>query len=490
MKFQLILSLITVVTAQSFNDVNEKILIDVVENQDFDMNVAFEAFVQRYDKNYDSESERQAAFSAFTTSVERVREMNNGNHGATFGLNRFSDMHAEHFSKNFLTFKTKRVAAADAEASLLRTASQSMSGKVDWRQSSGVVSAVKNQNACGSCFAYSAVETIESAFVLAGGGIRTLSVEQIVGCDKVDKGCQGGDSPTAYKFVQKSGGLMSNKDYPDKSAKTGHTPKCLIGDSIQKKDMTAKLVKVTSFGYATAPCRSQSCNNHEKYEPTLAKALKTSGPASICISADWGWQDYSHGILDSPKCKSGLYDMDHCVQVVGYDADYSTPYWIVRNSWSSDWGEKGYIRIAMGSNMCGIANEAMQVGASEGELELPTVSSSADVVTDEYEYEYETCEHWFWQFTPNVDNNYVFCNTRDYVVNVILIIVILIIAFEVFLLTVKFVVKNVFGIVCCTTEALCCVLTLGYCCGMCGGERRRRHQENEDDVKLYYAVQA
>ena len=69
MKFQLILSLITVVTAQSFNDVNEKILIDVVENQDFDLNVAFEAFVQRFEKTYDSESDIQDAFSAFTSSV-------------------------------------------------------------------------------------------------------------------------------------------------------------------------------------------------------------------------------------------------------------------------------------------------------------------------------------------------------------------------------------------------------------------------------------
>ena len=484
------LLLITAVTAQTNSDKDKKILSDVLENKDFDLNTAFDAYVSLFEKTYDSETQRETAFEAFSNSVERVREMNKENHGATFGLNHFSDMHTEHFSNNYLTYKTHRVDTEDSDVSL-RTASQSISGKVDWRKSTGVVSAVKNQNACGSCFAYSAVETIESAFVLGGGGIRTLSVEQIVACDKVDQGCQGGDSPTAYKFIQASGGLLSNKDYPDLSAKTGRTPKCLIGTSITKADVTARLVKVTSFGYATTPCRSKSCDGHEKYEAKLATALKNSGPASICIAADWGWQDYSHGILDSPKCKYGLMDMDHCVQVVGYDADYSTPYWIVRNSWSSDWGEKGYIRIAMGSNMCGIANEAMQVTATEGStLELPKISPNTNDNFVPDEYEYETCEHWFWQFSSNDDNTYVFCDEKDYVVNLLLIILILIVALTVLFSIVHCILKSLFGVVCCTSKTLCFALTLGYCCGMFGGRRHNHTRTNEGEVKYYYAVQA
>jgi hypothetical protein len=484
-----LLAVLTFTAISSIIDNEEAILQNVIDNQSFDLNIGFEAYTRNFEKTYVSSSEKKLAFDAFVLSVDRIREMNQANHGATFALNQFSDMHSKHFANNFLTYKTVRRVVSEAS---LRTSSQQTksTGKVDWRNTKGVVSAVKNQNKCGSCFAYSAVETVESAFVMNGGSPRALSVEQIVGCDKVDKGCQGGDSVTAYKFIKSSGGLLSNKDYPDLSVKTGKTPKCLIGTSITKDDVTSKLVKIDKFVAVVPQCSSTSCSSHSKYEPTLANAIKTNGPASICISANWGWQDYVSGILNSPKCKNGAYDIDHCVQVVGFDADYSTPYWIVRNSWSSTWGEHGYIRIAMGSNMCGITNEAMQVKASEGNsLELPKISSE---IIDVDEYEYETCQVWFWQFTPNDRSDYEFCNTKDLIINFILIIFILVLALTLLLAVIQFIAKTFFGVMCCTAETLLCVLSLRYCCGMC---RYRRNNDNSSssssvDVKYYYVVHA
>ena len=52
--------------------------------------------------------------------------------------------------------------------------------------------------------------------------------------------------------------------------------------------------------------------------------------------------------------------VDHCVQAVGVDTGASSPYWLVRNSWGTSWGEKGYIYLAMGDNTCGIANLGAQ----------------------------------------------------------------------------------------------------------------------------------
>merc|ERR1711988_898989 len=85
------------------------------------------------------------------------------------------------------------------------------------------------------------------------------------------------------------------------------------------------------------------------------------GPLSICVDA-MPWQTYTGGILkNAANCPGGQMDLDHCVQVVGYNKSGATPYWIVRNSWAESWGEKGFIYLEMGKNMCGIADEPMFV---------------------------------------------------------------------------------------------------------------------------------
>jgi len=53
--------------------------------------------------------------------------------------------------------------------------------------------------------------------------------------------------------------------------------------------------------------------------------------------------------------------LDHCVQAVGWNLNASTPYWSVRNSWSTGWGENGYIRLEYGANTCGLTEEATYV---------------------------------------------------------------------------------------------------------------------------------
>ena len=97
-------------------------------------------------------------------------------------------------------------------------------------------------------------------------------------------------------------------------------------------------------------------------KPTLIANVGSTAPASICVDAS-EWSSYSGGVFDG-SCKSGYYQLDHCVQLIGYtgysgSADSSSDgYYIVRNSWGSDWGEDGMIYLPMGSNACGVATEA------------------------------------------------------------------------------------------------------------------------------------
>jgi C1A family cysteine protease len=218
---------------------------------------------------------------------------------------------------------------------------------LDWSKK-GATTPVKDQGDCGSCWAYSATEGIESGLFMNGGPLEELSEQQVISCDKTDGGCDGGDLPTAFDYVKKAGGIDTEKDYPDTSAASGNTGRC---KSFQKK------VKVTGYKYAIPPCDSGACKNQK--ESDMMAALNTYGPLSVCVNAE-NWDGYSSGIYKK-KCSGAARNLDHCVQLVGYDK--SANYWKVRNSWAADWGENGFIRLPMGENACGIADEATYVTA-------------------------------------------------------------------------------------------------------------------------------
>lgn len=224
---------------------------------------------------------------------------------------------------------------------------------LDW-VAKGAVTPVKNQGNCGSCWAYSATEGIESGLFMSGGPLEELSEQEIISCDSTDLGCNGGDLPTAFSFVKSNGGIDSESNYADTSARSGASGKC------NTKKEKKKVVKLMSSAYAIPPCESGSCKNQK--ESDLMAALNTFGPLSVCVNAENWSADYSGGVY-SKKCSGAADNLDHCVQLVGYDNSGSNPYWKVRNSWGSDWGESGFIRLAMGKNQCGIADEAMYVKA-------------------------------------------------------------------------------------------------------------------------------
>merc|ERR1712025_701876 len=118
-------------------------------------------------------------------------------------------------------------------------------------------SAVKDQGSCGSCWAFSATQGIESALYKATGSMTELSTQQVVSCDKTDGGCNGGDLPTAFDYVESAHGLTTEAEYPYSSAtKIGITGKC--------KNQGSPAVTVTDYKYAVPPCESGKCNNQDE----------------------------------------------------------------------------------------------------------------------------------------------------------------------------------------------------------------------------------
>ena len=233
---------------------------------------------------------------------------------------------------------------------------------LDWR-TKGVVTPVKTQGHCGSCWAFSAVETIESALAITTGEAPvSLSVEQILVCCKTVvhsqcSSCMGGDPIAAYRYIQEnSTGLDATTDYPYNPATDPFDPPAC------KAASNKPVAKVTSWAYAVPRCAGEgSCADGAKKETALMAAVAQNGPVSICIDAEHSFINYKSGIYNGP-CSTKVVRQNHCVSIVGYDAQEK--YWLVRNTWGKSWGEDGYIRMAMGSNLCGITNEATIVNVT------------------------------------------------------------------------------------------------------------------------------
>ena len=204
---------------------------------------------------------------------------------------------------------------------------------VDWRKKYKV-SSVKNQESCGSCWAFSSVGAVESAWAIKHNVLYNLSEQELIDCSSQNNGCEGGSMDLAFQYIINNG-LCSNLSYPY----TAEEEQC---------DNTCKpLVQISNY--------SDIIPNQEKM---LMRAVQHQ-PVSVAIQANKrSFQMYKSGIYSDPDCG---FDLDHGVLLIGYgyDKTYDMDYWIIKNSWSESWGENGYIRIQRNINdergLCGIA---------------------------------------------------------------------------------------------------------------------------------------
>jgi C1A family cysteine protease len=293
----------------------------------------FEMFERKYNKKYATEEERSNRLHIFTETLKRIEQLNKDEPMRPHGINEFADLTQDEFRARFLMnaeqFASTRVSLADAPMVDLSALSFDLPSEFDWRNNGSVITPVKNQEQCGSCWAFSTTENIESVWAIAGNGLLQLAPQQIVDCDTTDDGCNGGNPPTAYEYVIKAGGLELESSYPY-TAKNG---KCTAQASLE-------VAKIKGYNWATKT----------KNESEIQVALYNVAPLSICVDAIT-WQTYTSGII-TKNCGTSL---DHCVQLTGWGTQGGINYWSVRNSWGASWGEDGYIRVEMGKDLCGIA---------------------------------------------------------------------------------------------------------------------------------------
>jgi len=308
----------------------------------------FNAWQIQYNKVYTTVPDFEHAISNFRATLARVAA-NNARTGESFyGVTKFADLSPAEFKATYLKSGGGRGRPAGVEADVLPPSTHAAPASFDWRNSaSPVVSPVKDQGQCGSCWAFSATENIESMWALKHKTLPILGPEQIVDCDTVDQGCNGGDTPTAFAYVTQQGGLDTEASYPYTAGDSGEGGSC----AFESNNVAAS---ISNFTWAIPEC-SGSCDSQSMAD--VQAKLATVAPFAICVYAE-PWQDYSGGIFNDNTCSHDYSDLDHCVQLVGYDNNAG--YWIVRNSWNTNWGEAGYIRVSTKvakGNLCGIMDE-------------------------------------------------------------------------------------------------------------------------------------
>jgi len=296
----------------------------------------FRQFETRYGKNYETVTERMHRYRVFRENLVRVAELNEKNADVAFGVTPFMDLTAEEFRKSHLMSKPLGKKLPQAEFAEVPM-SPRIPTSFDWRNATpAVVTPVKNQQQCGSCWAFSATETIESVWARANKSLAILAQQQNVACDKYDSGCDGGWPYNAYKYVIQAGGQEGEKSYPYKAV----DQKC----EFKKADVIAKLA---NWKYVNQQPSTENT--------TMLNYVYTTSPVSICVDAST-WQFYNGGVLTT--CGDSI---DHCVQITGFtnmvvkNTNANVPVWIVRNSWGTSWGVDGYIYIQRGQNLCELA---------------------------------------------------------------------------------------------------------------------------------------
>jgi len=288
----------------------------------------FEEYAMFWNKTYVTAAEKSQRFENFKMNAKKIVDMNAQTRvrgtGASYGFTKFSDWSREEFLKINGFRASKPLNAISQDRSVLQAPSQA----IDW-VAKGMTTPVKDQGQCGSCWAFSTTETVESANLLAG--MKTglpLAPQEIVDCDTADQGCNGGDPQEALSWVQKQGGLDTEKCYPYTAQD---------GDCASANCQPALTIK------SVTPINGD--------ETAIYQALGAA-PLSICADAE-PWQNYNGGIMTADECGT---DIDHAIQLTGYSPQQGG-YWIVRNSWGESWGEQGFIFLQYGQNTCGITSE-------------------------------------------------------------------------------------------------------------------------------------
>lgn len=255
-----------------------------------------------------------------------------GLHSYDLGMNHLADMTSEEVAALLTGVKIPH--RPDRNSIYRPRPGGNVPDSMDWREK-GCVTNVKNQGACGACWAFSAIGALEAQVKLKTGNLVSLSAQNLVDCSMMygNHGCSGGYMTEAFQYIIDNDGIDSDASYP--------------------------YVAQNGTCHYNATTRAATCSKFVELpyadEAALKDAIANIGPVSVAIDAKQPtFFLYRTGVYDDPRCTQ---DVNHGVLAIGYGTLDGKDFWLVKNSWGEYFGDKGYIRMSRNNgNHCGIAS--------------------------------------------------------------------------------------------------------------------------------------
>ncbi|XP_065204572.1 procathepsin L-like [Planococcus citri] len=319
-------------------------LIDIqllTANAAVDQHVLYQwnSFKIRFNKTYQSTNHEQQRMEIYLNNIEEITKHNElfekGEVMYKKGVNQFTDLTSQEFSDRYLSKLNSFQNTRSYPMATCPIGKGTPPDHKDWVHE-GAVTRVKNQGACGCCWAFSAAALLESHLYIKNKKLEDLSPQNLVDCvlGPLSKGCCGGLVEESMDYVMK-GGIATEKSYPYEARRRA----CRYVQT--ENDYSRKIINYTQIPENNGEC--------------LKEVVGLIGPVSCYMDAV-DFQHYESGILHRTKCSNKASDISHALVIVGYGTTRvnKTDYWLVKNSFGETWGEQGYVKVLRNKNECAV----------------------------------------------------------------------------------------------------------------------------------------